>query len=335
MLHTAKIILLLTIILLSVWGCGEEDAQDNNPTSEPTCTNLTLADAEAIPLFPEDHPINISIATATKDSRSDDIIEFIGEGNPGIKADFGSGLYQGLPIGIPFAVVCNDQVKVDVTFKGDDYDDNYGDQSDPGPYPIPLDAPIEGNGTGDSHVLAVDVDNRKLYELYNANVNGNGWEASSGAVFDLTKTEYRPAGWTSADAAGMAIFPCLVRYDEVASGEINHAIRFTLPKAKVTKGYILPARHVVNGGNLNNTVPTPFGMRLRLRDDFVITGFSAENQVILKAMKKYGIILTDIGSSFYISGAPDERWDNDDLQELKSVKASDFEVIEISTITGG
>ncbi|HMG91273.1 MAG TPA: hypothetical protein VK589_14505, partial [Chryseolinea sp.] len=195
--------------------------------------------------------------------------------------------------------------------------------------------PIEGNGTADSHVLAVNVDEKKLYELYNANVNGNGWEASSGAVFDLAKTEYRSAGWTSADAAGMAIFPCLVRYDEVASGEIDHAIRFTLPKAKVTKGYILPARHVVNGGNLDNTVPTPFGMRLRLRDSFVITGFSPENQVILKAMKKYGIILTDIGSSFYISGAPDERWDNDDLQQLKNVKASDFEVLEIGTITGG
>ncbi len=335
MVCRVKKFLILTIILLSALGCGEEDPQDNNPTPEPTCTDLTLADAETIPLFPETHPINTSIATATRDSRSDDIIDFIGEGNPGVKADFGSGLYQGLPIGIPFVVVCNDQSKVTVTFKGDDYDDNYGDQSDPGPYPIPLDAPIEGNGTGDSHVLAVDVDNKKLYELYNANVNGDGWEASSGAVFDLTKTEYRPAGWTSADAAGMAILPCLVRYDEVASGEINHAIRFTLPKAKVTKGYILPARHVVNGGNNDNTVPTPFGMRLRLRDSFVITGFSAENQVILKAMKKYGIILTDIGSSFYISGAPDERWDNDDLQELKNVKASDFEVIEIGTISGG
>jgi len=330
-----KNISFVIIVLLSVSGCSDADPQDINPSQEPTCTALTLADAEKIMLFPETHPVNTPINTATKDSRSDDIIDFIGEGDPGIKADFGSGLYQGLPIGIPFIVVCNDQTKVNITFTGDDYDDNYGDESDPGPYPIPLDAPIEGNGTADSHVLAVNVDEKKLYELYNANVNGNGWEASSGAVFDLAKTEYRSAGWTSADAAGMAIFPCLVRYDEVASGEIDHAIRFTLPKAKVTKGYILPARHVVNGGNLDNTVPTPFGMRLRLRDSFVITGFSPENQVILKAMKKYGIILTDIGSSFYISGAPDERWDNDDLQQLKNVKASDFEVLEIGTITGG
>lgn len=329
-----KNILIPVIILLAFSGCDNDGSDDPNPP-ESDCLALTQADAEKIMVFPDTHPVNTPIDMATKDTRSDDIIDFIGEGNPGIKADFGSGLYLGLPIGIPYVVVCNDQPKVNITFKGDDYDDDYGDQSDPGPYPIPLNAPIEGNGTGDSHVLAVDVDNQKLYELYNANVNGDGWEASSGAVFDLTKTEYRPAGWTSADAAGMAILPCLVRYEEVASGEINHAIRFTLPKAKVTKGYITPARHLVNGTNNNSTVPTPFGMRLRLRDNFTITGFSGENQVILKAMKKYGIILTDIGSSFYITGAPDPRWDNDDLQELKNVKASDFEVVEIGTITGG
>ncbi|HTE29457.1 MAG TPA: hypothetical protein VK666_03725 [Chryseolinea sp.] len=334
MIYQAKHILTGIIVLLSFSDCSEEKETDPNPASEPACTTA-LADAETIALFPDNHPINTPIATGKIDSRSDAIIDFIGEGNPGVKADFGSGLYEGSPIGIPFVVVCKDQPNVTITFKGDDYDDNYGDESDAGPYPIPLDAPIEGYGTGDSHVLTLDVDNKKLYELYNANVNGNGWEASSGAVFDLTKTEYRTAGWTSADAAGMAIFPCLVRYEDVASGEINHAIRFTLPKAKVTKGYITPARHAVNGGNHNAAAPSPFGMRLRLRDNFVITGFSTENQVILKAMKKYGIILTDIGSSFYISGAPDDRWNNDDLQELKNVKASDFEVLEIGNIAGG
>lgn len=324
----------LSVFLLSFWGCGDSDQMDPIADSEPSCLSTSIADVEKITLFPSSHPINTSIETVKKDDRSDDIIDFITEGNPGIKADFGSGLYEGKSIGIPFVVVCNETADVDIHFKGDDYDDDYGDESDPGPYPIPLSTPIEGNGIEDSHVIAVDVDDKKLYELYNANVNGSTWEASSGAVFDLTKTEYRPAGWTSADAAGLAIFPCLVRYEEVAAGEIHHAIRFTLPKSKVMKGYIAPARHVVDGGNHNSAIPTPFGMRLRLRDDFVTSGFSASNQVILKAMKKYGIILADIGSGFYITGAPDERWDNDDLQELKKVKGTDFVVVEMGAITG-
>lgn len=320
---------LLLISVAFLFGCSENDSADKQP--DIVCTN-TPSDAEALQIFPSAHPLNTDISGFDKDSRSDDIITFLAQGSQGVKADFGSGLYEGAPIGIPFVVVCDEQPDVTITFKGDDYDDGYGDESDPGPYPIPLTAPVEGNGEEDSHVIAVDVDNKKLYELYNAKATANAWEASSGAIYDLTKEEYREAGWTSADAAGLPVFPCLVRYDEVASGTIDHAIRFTLAKNKVMKGYTHPARHLVNGANANVSIPTPMGMRLRLRSDFNITGFSPSNQVILKAMKKYGIILADIGTSFYITGAPDPRWDNDDLQKLRNVLPEHFQVVKMGEI---
>jgi hypothetical protein len=320
------ILFFLVVIMMSISGCSKDDKKPGE-----VCAN-SLADAEDLQIFPISHPLNTDISEADKDPRSDAIIAFLAQGSQGIKADFGSGLWEGAPIGIPFVVVCASQSNVPVTFKGDDYDDNYGDESDPGPYPIPLTAPVEGNGEGDSHVIAIDVDNKKLYELYNAKPMAASWEASSGAVYDLTKEEYRPAGWTSADAAGLPIFPCLVRYDEVASGTIDHAIRFTLARSKVMPAYTHPARHLVNGTNTNNNIPTPMGMRLRLHPDFDITGYSATNQVILQAMKKYGIILADIGTSFYITGAPDPRWDNDDLRELSDVLPTDFQVIEMGEI---
>ncbi len=319
-----KYLLLQGIILLMIFGCRINDHTDED---------LTVADAEHIAISPDSHPLNSDIFLRKKDPLSDAIIEFLSEGNFGIKADFGSGLYNGASIGIPFVVVCKNQPMVNITFQGDNYDGNYGNESDPGPYPIPLNAPVEGNGSGDSHVIAIDNDSKKLYELYNANVMGNGWQASAGAIFDLTKTEYRTLGWTSADAAGLPIFPCLVRYDEVESGMIDHAIRFTLPKAKVMKGFIAPARHLVNGGNINPDVPTPFGMRLRLKTDFNTDPYSTINKVIFEAMKGYGIILADIGSSFFISGAPNVRWDNEDLRLLLNVKPINFEVIEMGQIT--
>jgi hypothetical protein len=267
------------------------------------------------------------------DSRSGATIAFLSNGlDRGLKADFGSGLWNGAPIGIPFTIVCKDQPLVSITFRGNSYDGNYGSESDPGPYPIPLNAPIEGNGVRDSHVIAVNIDDNKLYELYNASTTANGWEASSGAIFDLSKEEYRPDGWTSADAAGLPIFPCLVRYDEVASGVIDHAIRFTISRSKLYPGYVHPARHRVNGTNTNINAPTPLGMRLRLKADFDVSGFSPTNKVILNAMKKYGIILADIGSDFYISGSPDSRWDNDDLQELNNVRPMHFEVVQLDNI---
>jgi hypothetical protein len=305
--------------------------------STNVCTSTTKADAENITLFPASHPINTDISAAAGmglDSRSANIITLLaGSSPPHIKADFGSGIYDGAPIGIPYIVVCNSQPSVPITFRANDYDDDYGDESDAGPYPIPLNAAIEGNGQdGDSHVLCVNKDNGKLYELYNASKGNGQWQASSGAVFDLNTVTYRTAGYTSADAAGLPIFPLLVRYEEILKGTIDHAIRFTLPKSLVSASYTLPARHLVNGSNNNASTPVPMGIRLRLKNSFDISTYSATNKIILQAMKTYGIMLADIGSSFYITGAPDDRWDNDDLQHLGNVKATDFEVVQMGTI---
>ncbi len=275
-------------------------------------------------IFPADNAWNQDISASAVDPSSAQILSAYA--SSGVKADFGSGLWDNAPIGIPFVVVCGSQPKVQIVFRANSTDGNYGDESDPGPYPIPLNAPIEGNGTGDSHVLVVDKDNDMLYELYNASLNGDHWEASSGAVFNLASDALRPDGWTSADAAGLPIFPGLVKYDEVASGTIHHAIRFTLASANVKPGYISPATHQVNSTGGQYSIP--FGARIRLKANFDISTFPANDQVILMALKKYGLILADIGSNMYISGAPDERWNNDELQKLGNVKASDFEVIK-------
>jgi hypothetical protein len=303
-------------------GSGSSGGGDNN-NSTSGCTAKKV-DAENIAIFPADNPWNKDISGSTVDPYNTQIIDALK--GYSIKADFGSGLWEGSPIGIPYVVVCGSQTKYSVTFRGDGDDDNYGDESDKGPYAIPLNAPIEGNGAGDAHVIAVDKDNRILYELYNSNVNGNHWEASSGAIFDLKTNTLRTDGNTSADAAGLPIFPGLVRYEEILKGEIDHPIRFTLEKPNVKPAYIFPARHKVNsyGGQYS----LPFGARIRLKSSFNISGYSATNQIILKAMKKYGLILADIGSNLYITGSPDDRWNNDDLRKLGNVKGSDFEVVK-------
>jgi hypothetical protein len=285
-----------------------------------TACNATKADAENIAIFPSDNPWRADISASPIDPYNSQIIA--GFSANAIKADFGSGLWQGASIGIPYIVVCGNQPKIGINYT------DYGDESDPGPYPIPLNAPIEGNGTGDSHVLAVDITNNILYELYNAHVNGNHWDASSGAVFNLNSNALRPAGWTSADAAGLPVFPGLVRYEEILKGEIDHPIRFTLSSSLVKPGYINPARHQVNSSGGQYTLP--FGARIRLKNSFNISTYSATNQVILRAMKRYGLILADIGSNLYVTGAPDERWNNGDLQKLGQLHGSDFEVVKFN-----
>jgi hypothetical protein len=312
-------ILIIAVILLTSISC-----KNNDCCSPPPVDAGDVALAELIQIFPPSHPLNKDITGDPVDPNSDAILNLIGL-TRGLFADFGSGTWNGAPIGIPYVVVGADQPLVDINYV------LYGDESDPGPFPIPLNAPIEGNGDGDAHVLCVDVHNGILYELYDSEVNGNSWNAGSGAKFDLNKVEYRPAGWTSADAAGLPIFPCLVRYPEIEKGEIDHAIRFTLPRSNIYEGYILPARHLVSGTQNSNQLP--FGGRLRLKADFDISGFSSTNQVILKALKKHGLILADVGSSMFISGAPHDNWDNDDLKELGDVKVSDFEVIELGEIS--
>jgi hypothetical protein len=297
-----------------------------NNSNNDSCS-ATVASAESIMVFPADNPWNEDISGEPVDPYSDQIIA--GFSSAQLKSDFGSGLWDGAPIGIPFVVVCGSQAKLTVTFRANAYDGDYGDQSDPGPYAIPINAPIEGDGQGDSHVIAVDKDHGILYELYNASVSGNAWQASSGAIFNLNNDSLRPAGWTSADAAGLPIFPGLVRYDEVLGGSINHAIRFTLQSANVLPGYISPARHSVNSSG-QPYASLPFGARIRLKQSFDISSFPSNDQVILLAAKKYGLILADIGSNLYISGAPDARWDNDELQQLGQIKATDFEVVKFN-----
>ncbi len=321
----------ILIFGLSITACqkqepgktGSETVHDPDPVGGSSCS-ATKTDAENIMIFPADNPWNKDISSSPVDPNSSLIIA--GFSASPLKADFGSGLWDGAPIGIPYVVVCGDQQKIAVQFRANSYDDDYGDESDPGPYPIPLNATIEGNGTGDAHVIAVDKDNGMLYELYNASVDGDHWGASSGAVFNLYSNALRTDGWTSADAAGLPIFPGLVRYEEVLKGVIDHAIRFTLTKPNVKPAYISPARHKVN--STGGTYSLPFGAKIRLKKDYDITGFTPEVQVILQAMKKYGLILADIGSNMYFSGAPDERWDNDALHDLGKIEASDFEVVQ-------
>lgn len=268
---------------------------------------------------------NADISAAQVDANSDNIISSIGPSTT-LHPDFGSGTYDGSSIGIPYQVVSGTQAKVSVLL-GD-----YGDESDPGPMPIPSNALIEGYPNpddGDRHVLVLEKDGCWLYELYRAFPTGGfSWRADSSAIWDMTMAHTRPYTWTSADAAGLPIFPGLVRYDEVAAGVIRHAVRFTVPVTQ--EAFVLPATHWAS--NKTDSKLPPMGTRLRLKANFDISGFSAHNQVILKAMKKYGMILADNGSGIFISGAPDSRWDNDELNALKRITASNFEVVAQGTV---
>lgn len=318
----------ICLTLFAFSGCKDKTTT-TTPTDSTACKNPQRADLEKMQIFPADNLLNKDISKASIDPNSAAIIAALG--TPSLHADFGAALWNNAPIGIPYSVVCGSQAKVNITYRANGYDGNYGEESEKGPFPIPLTAAIEGNGEGDSHVITVDLENKKLYELYNASVTPTGWEASCGAVFDLSTNTFRTEGWTSADAAGLPILPCLIRYDEVASGKIDHCIRFTLSKAKVYKGYIYPALHKVTGTGLLGA-SLPMGAKLRLKSDFDISTYPKDVQVILQAMKTYGLILADIGSDMFITGAPDTRWDDTALQTLKKVKASDFEVITMGPI---
>lgn len=271
-------------------------------------------------LLPNDSPWNRNVVRARVDPDSRKILARIGL-DTGLHADFGP-TWEGAPIGIPYIVVPGTQPRVRVTFE-------IADESDPGPYPIPRDAPIEGGpkGDGDRHVIVLDRDAWMLYEMFNAFPDGRGgWKAESGAIWDLSKSQLRRAGWTSADAAGLPILPGLARYDEVVeAGAIEHALRFTV--AKTRRAYVPPASHWAS--ELTDADLPPMGMRLRLRADFDTSGMSKEAQVILQALKTYGMFLADNGSDGFISGAPDERWNVDALRDIKRVRMRDFEVIEM------
>jgi hypothetical protein len=275
-------------------------------------------------VFPKDNPWNQRVDKLPVLSNSDAIVRSIGI-DGGLHADFGSGLYDGAPIGIPFTTVSKRQKKVHVSF-------DYSDESDKGPYPIPPRAPIEGGrgSDGDRHVIMVDRDACKLYELYAAYpMNGGGsWRAGSGAIWSLRSNKLRPATWTSADAAGLPILPGLARYEDLQKGGIDHALRFTAGRTR--KAYIYPARHYASDSTDPN-LPA-MGQRLRLRPSFKVNGFPRQARAVLVALKRYGMILADNGSPWYISGAPNRGWNNDDLHTLGRVKGSDFEVVDTSKL---
>jgi hypothetical protein len=276
------------------------------------------------PVFPADHVWNARVDHLPVHPDSGDFVAAIGE-DVGVHPDFGT-VYQGAPIGIPFVVVPGSQARVPVSFY-------YPDESDPGPYPVPPGAPIEGGpaSAGDRHVLVVDRDACRLYELYDARpvAGGASWTAGSGAVYDLRGYALRPDGWTSADAAGLAILPGLVRFDEVAAGAIRHALRFTAPDTR--KAHVWPARH--DASSLTQQRFPPMGQRFRLKAGFDLSGFSPEVRVILRALQRYGMMLADNGSPWYLTGAPDSRWDDDTLVgELRRVEGSDFEAVDVSSL---
>ncbi|MBI3726590.1 hypothetical protein HY251_21910 [bacterium] len=304
-------------VALASAGSGRSAAAPGGGGSAPV-TSKTAGGLG--PIFPPTNPWNTDISKLPVHPDSAKFIESVGAGT-GLHPDFGKSPESG----IPFVVVGPKQAPVPITFT------EYGDESDPGPYPISLDAPIEGGekSEGDRHVLAVDPRSHKLYELYHAFRDGKtGWKAGCGAVFDLASDELRKAGWTSADAAGLPIFPGLVRWDEVQSGAIKHAVRFTVKKTQ--RGYILPARHFASRST-DASLP-PMGLRVRLKAKVDVSKLPPEVQVIATCLKKYGMILADNGSNWFISGAPDPRWNDESLSRIKEIKGSDLEVVDTGPI---
>jgi hypothetical protein len=274
------------------------------------------------PILPAEDPLNQEISSAPASPNSANYVASIGL-TAHLHPDFGTNTTYG----IPYAVVGSGQHKVPIRFT------EYGGESDPGPYPVPRNAPVEGgaHSSGDKHVLVLQEGTCMLYELYNAKRRGAGWRAGSGAVFNLRSDALRPEGWTSADAAGLPIFPLLVRYPEVSAGQIDHALRVTVPQTQ--RGYIHPATHFASSSS-NPNLP-PMGLRLRLRASYSLAGFHGESLVVLEALKRYGLIVADNGSPWFITGAPDPHWNDQDLEQIKQVPGSAFEAVETGPILHG
>lgn len=288
----------------------------------PDVSNAVPNDSPTIgscQVFPANNIWNTRIDSLPVHARSDAWIASIGE-STGLTADFGSGLYEGSLIGIPYLTVPGSQPEVSVSF-------DYEEESDPGPYQIPDDAPVEGGG--DRHVLIVNRDTCVLAEVFEASMRSPSfWTGGSGAVFDLNSNVLRPDGWTSADAAGLPIFPGLVRYDEIETGEIAHALRFTVARSQ--KAYLWPARHFASD-NTNPNLP-PMGARARLKAHVDISSYSPEVRIILLALQRYGMFMADNGSNWFVSGAPDARWNNNNLREIRNVIGSNLEFVDASSL---
>ena len=283
-----------------------------------------LPQAPRCPVLPASNAFNQRVDKLPAAAKSATLIGSIGL-DATAKADFGSGTYDGGPIGIPYKVVGRSQKRVPVSF-------DYADESDKGPYPLPANVPVEGgpNADGDRHVIVVDRDRCRLYELFDAHPLDGGarWHAGSGAIFDLRSNRLRPAGHTSADAAGLPILPGLARYAEVAKGSIDHALRFTARRTR--RAYVHPARHFASSDS-DPALP-PMGLRVRLKRGANLSGLGPQARIVARALKRYGALLADNGSPWFFSGAPDRRWDNDDLQTLRRLHGSDFEVVDTRTL---
>jgi len=318
-------VLATALLVLGLGACGDAAGGPvGTPTPNPA-SGQGGPSLEGCPTFPGDNIWNTPVDRLPLDSRSDDYVASIGR-TATLHPDFGSGTWDGGPIGIPFTTVPGSQPRVPIVFTA------YGSESDPGPYPVPPDAPIEGGprADGDRHVLVVDRGACVLYELYRAFPDRDGsWSADSAARYDLRSHALRPAGWTSADAAGLPILPGLVRHDEVAAGEIRHALRFTAPRTR--RAYVWPARHFASSRS-DASLP-PMGQRFRLRAGFDLSGFSLDVQVILRALQRYGMMLADNGSAWFLSGAPHTAWNDDQLvSELRRVQGSDFEAVDVQPL---
>ena len=272
-------------------------------------------------VFPADDAWNTKVDTSAVRTDSSTLVSHISSTNHvNLHADFGGGGAYG----IPYLVVPSTQPAVRINYTA------YGDESDPGPFPIPSNAPVEGGASsdGDRHVLVVQQGGCHLYELYRAFWNGDHWDADAGVNWNLSTNPSRPKYWTSADAAGLPILPGLVRYDEVAAGHIDHALRFTAPITQ--RGFIAPATHFAS--STTNAAYPPMGLRLRLKAGFDLSAFHGQALVILKALKAYGMMVADNGSSWFITGAADPRWDDNDLNQLKTVPGSAFEAVDTGPV---
>jgi hypothetical protein len=312
--------LILIVFAMLVSGVGAATARTRSPMR---ARGAGGAVEYGCPILPAEDPLNEEIANAPVSANSAAYVASIGL-SAHLHPDFGTNPSYG----IPYTVVGPDQKQVPIKFT------SYGSESNPGPYPAPRNAPIEGagkKGHGDKHVLVVQEGTCKLYELYDAHRKGAGWAAASGAVFNLRSDALRPEGWTSADAAGLPIFPLLARYPEVATGQIEHALRVTVPETQA--GYIHPATHYASSSSAPSL--PPMGLRLRLKASYSLAGFSGQSLVILEALKRYGLIVADNGSPWFITGAPNPHWNDENLEQIKRVPGSEFEAVETGPILRG
>ncbi len=297
----------VALIGIAVLALGGGSAQALRLPTAPSCS-----------IFPANNPWNERVDNLPVAANSAQMIASIGV-DTGLHPDFGSGLYDGQRIGIPFDVVSKSTPRAHPSF-------DYADESDKVGYPIPTNVHIEGGS--DRHAILIDKSACRLYELFALQRTGSGWTAGSGATWNLRSNHVRPAGWTSADAAGLPIFPGLARYDEVARGVIDHALRFTATRTR--RAFVYPARHYASSSD-DPSLP-PMGLRVRLKASVDISGFPRQARIVLQALKTYGMILADNGSNWYISGAPDPRWSNDALHTIGRITGSDFEVVDTTSL---